>query len=322
MAQRFCKDCSKSYEVVDGKTDPGFCSDRCFSSHNSGAKGPGWFWYVQLGLLVGVIALVVFRLDAAVYLAKQQPDSAPRYLSFLGWNGGDGIDRLIGLSLEGDATLRTLAVQALGAAPDPEDAAPRVQGRLTELKAAARQWDRPTQARLMVIYGRCGMTSELDTLVAALKERDMQLHAAQALGYLKDKRTRAPLLELLGQWEWELKEQPATVVALLAALAMQPDEDHKVEASFIPFLSHEKPAIRAAAAAAIEAHISEYPRVKEYLKTVPQRESYAIKQRLKNMDQSLAAVTAADQTEKDPAVKAALAAVVARSQADPQGWTR
>lgn len=310
MATRSCKHCGNSYAASDTR-DTGFCSDRCFSRHaleNKPASRLGWF--LQLGVFLGGIALWVWHVDAAVALARHAPQAAPLACRFLAWCGGPALDRLIEFAGdEGD--LRRDALAALEHISDPDDARKRLKEHLPELKKWTPKMDRSSRGLLLVAYGRAGLEEEFDTIVAGLQEPDLQVHAARALRYLKHPKGAPLLLELLGQWEWQLKHKPEVIVAALEALAVLRDDDRRLCQNFVPFLGHDKPAVRAAAALGIAEHAADYGTIKKSLATAPHSDRGEIKERLTRLETALTAVKAAGDTEKDPDTKARMAEVVA-----------
>src|SRR5437870_901531 len=125
-----CRTCHRLYMVPEGRSDPGFCSDRCFSETQTEEPSGSRVW--KLALLVGLVALAVFRLEAASGLARNVPPAAPVACAFLAWNGGEGTERLLAMALESEP-LRLPALAALQRA-DPADARPRLTARLDDLR--------------------------------------------------------------------------------------------------------------------------------------------------------------------------------------------
>jgi hypothetical protein len=319
MATRSCKQCTKSYAAPEER-DTGFCSDRCFSLHsmeNKPASRLGWF--LQLGLFFAGIAVWWWHVEVATAVARNAPAVSPYACRFLAWCSGRGIDRLIDF-LGDDGDLRRDALAALEHVGDPADAKKRLTDRIVEVDKVVPKLDRTSRGMMIVALGRAGVVEELELITSGLQEADLQMQAVRALAYMKDPRCVKPLLDLLGQWEWQLKHKPEVIVAVIEALGQHRDDDRTLVHQFLPFLTNDKPVVRGAAALSIADHAADYTMMKKSLDTCPRGEVYTTKQRITRLEKALAAVNLAGETEKDADAKLRMCDAVTTITGEPPKW--
>ena len=320
MAERACRTCNRPYIVPEGKSDPGYCSDRCFSASHTeeGASRLGWFF--KFMVLVGLIALAVFRVDAAVWTTHNVPPIAPYTCAFLAWNGGDGTDRLIAMLFESDTVARGAALTALQSPGDPADARAHVTARLEDLRKQSLKLTRPEAAQLLLVLGKCKVVEAIDDANTGLEIEEMQLAAIQTLGYLGDGKAETTLIDLLNDAEFKFKNKPDRLAAVVWALSQLPDRMRERTSRYFPYLSHESAVVRAAAADAIATEGFDYQELKNKLTPASAMDQYELKNMLARLDKGLAAVQAAGPAEKEPGARAAMAEAVAKMVGTRPDW--
>lgn len=323
MAERRCQTCYGVYVLPEGKPDPRFCSDRCFSaSQGDEPEGGSRFWWaVKVALFFAVIALVMFRHDVAGQLARS-PETRAVGCRALAWLGGESIDRLLELVLDPSGEPRATALEALTHVSDPAGAHPHVAAKLGDLRNLIQTLDVPTRCLMYRVFGACNVVEAIDDLIAAIEDDPFRLDALRGLSLMHEHRGTQPMLNQLAEADARLGTSPAELAELLTLLSLQPDTERALVSRFFPYLNHEKPEVRAAAARAIATIGQDYVALKERVPTVPIADQYVYKQRLARVEKGLAALQAAGPAEKEPTARAAIFDGVETMTGRAPEWSR
>ena len=318
MAERECGTCHRFYIVPEGRTDPGYCSDRCFSEAQGDDKSSGSGGIFKLALVVGVVALAIFRIEASTWIAYNVPQVAPWACTALSACGAEGVDRLVTMVLESDA-LRGPALEALQRV-EGADLQTRLSSKLDPLRKQALKMTRAEAGLLLQALGRCKVAESYDDMITAMEVPEMQLAAIHALGYLGEEKAETPLLDLLNEADFKFKNQPELVAAMLTALSELPDHARERTSRFFPYLAHDSPVVRGAAAEAIGLECSDYQDMKAKLLPTTAMDQTELKAILMREEKGLAAVQAAGPAEKEPGARAAMADAVSKMIGGKPEW--